>query len=63
MKRSQLLIYETHSVQIIYNTAVGEHCQSGVLYSVTMKLAIFWPFESEIEVQIPIKDVVSIEPI
>ena len=61
MDRSELIRYEGESVQLDYTK--GDHPQSraGIIYSVTMKVVIFWPFEQEVEIEIPFEDIDNVK--
>jgi len=65
MNRSELLKFEGRSVRIEYRTEDLEHSRTGVVYSVTMRMLIFWPFnednEQETEIFIPIPDIDDID--
>jgi hypothetical protein len=57
MTRSELLKYEGESVRLDYNTKIGPQSRTGVIYSVTMKVVIFWPLEEDKEIPIPIDNI------
>jgi len=61
MIRSYLLKYEGCSIRITYKNEVGEQIRTGVLYSVTQKVIIFWPFEIDNEIPIEFEDIDSID--
>ena len=61
MKRSQLIKYEGRSVRIKYKNEIAPQKRTGIIYAVTMKVVIFWPFEHDKEIQILFKDVKDVK--
>ena len=59
MKREDLLKYEGESVLLKYNNAIGPQSRTGFIKAVTLRSVIFWPMntEEEIEILIPFADV------
>jgi len=61
MDRSELIRYEGESVQLDYIKGDHPHSRAGIVYSVTMKVIIFWPFEQDIEIPIAFEDITGIK--
>lgn len=67
MKRSELMKYEQQSVRLSYKILTGDricpHIRSGVIYSITQEVVVFWPLNvsKKREVLIPFEDIKSIE--
>jgi len=61
MDRSELIRYEGESVQLDYTKGDHPHSRAGIVYSVTMKTVIFWPFEQDIEISISFEEIDNIE--
>jgi len=61
MERFELVNYEQCSVRIDYSTEIAEQSRTGIIYAVTQDLVVFWPFEQEKEIRIPLADVKNIK--
>ena len=61
MDRSELIRYEGESVQLDYTKGDHPHSRAEIVYSVTMKAIIFWPFEQDIEIEIPFEEIDNVK--
>ena len=61
MTRAELIKHEGESVEIRYKNEIAPQIRSGILFSVTMKVVIFWPFEHDTEIQIKFKNINKIK--
>lgn len=67
MNRGNLLQYEQTSVRLSYKIMTGDrmcpHTRSGVIYSVTEEVVVFWPLNvsKKTELRIPFEDIKKVE--
>ena len=64
MDRSELIGYEGESVQLDYTKGDHPHSRTGLVYSVAIKVVVFWPFEDdnqEVEILIPFEEIDDIK--
>jgi len=61
MERYELLKYEGRSVRLTYQNEIGLQIRTGVMFSITMEVVVFWPLNVDNEIMIPFKDIKDIE--
>ena len=64
MDRLKLIKYEGESVLLNYTKGDHPHSRTGLVYSVAIKVVVFWPFEDdnqEVEIFIPFEEINDIK--